>query len=39
MFAHFAAREDFLPDTYDFVFLDVRRIVGNLINARSGATV
>ena len=36
IFADFAAREDFLSDTYDFVLFGVRRIVGNSINARSG---
>ena len=34
--ARFARRENFLPDTYDFVLFGVRRTVGNLINARSG---
>jgi hypothetical protein len=36
MFAHFARREDFLPDAYDFVLVGVRRIVGNFVNAGGG---
>lgn len=34
--ARFARREDFLPNAYDFVLFGVRRVVGNLINARGG---